>query len=276
MKIALLQMTSGIDSAENARTIVAAVAGAKCGGATMLFTPEMSGLIDRDRKRGRANVRSEADDVVLQAVRAAAIEHEMWISLGSLAIADTRDDGRLVNRSFLVGAHGEIVARYDKIHLFDVDLPTGESWRESAAYAPGDQAVIVETPLGQTGLSICYDIRFPALYDTLVGGGATILTVPAAFTVPTGEAHWHLLLRARAIESGAFVIAAAQTGLHEDGRETFGHSLVADPWGNLLLDMGTQSGLGFCEIDLDEVGRVRGRIPTLAHRRPFTLLGTAE
>ncbi|MDB5702124.1 MAG: carbon-nitrogen hydrolase family protein [Sphingomonadales bacterium] len=271
MKIALLQMTSGIDPARNGRTIVDAVAEAKRGGATMLFTPEMSGLIDRNRTRGRANVRDEADDIVLEAVRAAAAEHGLWVSIGSLAISGARDDGRLVNRSFLIDANGGIAARYDKIHLFDVDLPTGESWRESSAYAPGEQAVIAETPLGALGLSICYDMRFPALYGALTGAGATILTVPAAFTVPTGQAHWHLLLRARAVEGGAFVIAAAQTGLHEDGRETFGHSLVADPWGNVLLDMGTEPGLGFCDLDLDDVGRVRNRIPVIAHRRVFSL-----
>jgi predicted amidohydrolase len=271
MKIALLQMTSGIDPAANARTIVEAMAEAKRGGAIMLFTPEMSGLINRDRTRGRASVRDEADDVVLKAVRAAAVEHGLWASIGSLAISGAREDGRLVNRSFLIDGQGGIAARYDKIHLFDVTLPTGESWCESAAYAPGEQAVLVDTPLGSTGLTICYDVRFPALYAALTGAGATILTIPAAFTVPTGQDHWHLLLRARAVEAGAFVIAAAQTGLHEDGRETFGHSLVVNPWGNVLLDMGTEAGLGFCELDLEDVNRVRGRIPAIAHRRPIVL-----
>jgi predicted amidohydrolase len=276
MKIALLQMTSGIDPTANARTLVDAVAEAKRGGATMLFTPEMSGLIDRNRKRGRASVRDEADDIVLQAVQAAAAEQGMWVSIGSLAISGARDDGRLVNRSFLIDAQGGIAARYDKIHLFDVDLPTGESWRESSAYAPGELAVTAETPIGNLGLSICYDIRFPALYGALTGAGAAILTVPAAFTVPTGQAHWHVLLRARAIEGGAFVIAAAQTGLHEDGRETFGHSLVVDPWGNVLLDMGTEPGMGLCDLDLEDVGRVRGRIPAIAHRREFSLAVTTQ
>jgi predicted amidohydrolase len=274
MKIAVLQMTSGITPKTNAETIVAAAGEAARGGAVMMFTPEMSGLIDRDRTRGRASVRGEDDDVVLKAARASAAENNIWISVGSLAIAGTRDDGRLVNRSFLIDAAGDIVARYDKIHLFDVDLPTGESWRESAAYAPGEQAVLAETPIGKAGLSICYDLRFPALYSALTGGGATILTVPAAFTVPTGQAHWDLLLRARAVEGGAFVIAAAQTGLHEDRLETFGHSLVIDPWGNVLLDMGTEPGLGFCDLDLADVERVRSRIPVLAHRRPITLADT--
>jgi predicted amidohydrolase len=271
VKIALLQMTSGIDPAANAQIVVRAAAEAGRGGATMLFTPEMTGLIDRDRTRGRASVRDEAEDVVLKAARAAAAEHGLWISIGSLAISGTREDERLVNRSFLIDANGDIAARYDKIHLFDVTLPTGESWRESAAYAPGERAVLVDTPLGSTGLTICYDLRFPDLYAALTSAGATILTIPAAFTVPTGQAHWHLLLRARAVEAAAFVIAAAQTGLHEDGRETFGHSLVVDPWGNVLLDMGTEPGLGFCELDLEDVERVRRRIPTIVHRRPIML-----
>lgn len=267
MKTAVLQMTSGIDPAANARIIVDAMTQAGRGGAAMLFSPEMCGLIDRDRVRGRASVRTEDEDVVLRDVRAAAARLGLWVSIGSLAIAGSREDGRLVNRSFIIDATGAIVARYDKIHLFDVDLPTGESWRESAAYAPGERAVVAQTRLGAMGLTICYDLRFPALYGALTGAGATILTVPAAFTVPTGQAHWHLLLRARAVEAGAFVIGAAQTGLHEDGRETFGHSLVVDPWGNVLLDMGTETGLGFCELDLDDVSRVRARIPAIDHRR---------
>jgi predicted amidohydrolase len=271
VKIAVLQMTSGIDPIINAKTIVGAVAEAKAAGAEMLFTPEMSGLIDRDRKRSRARIRDQDSDPVLQAVRDAAARHGIWVSIGSLAIAGARDDDRLVNRSFLIDSNGTIVARYDKIHLFDVDLPTGESWRESAAYAPGERAVLAETPVGNMGLTICYDLRFPALYSALTDAGATVLTVPAAFTVPTGQDHWHLLLRARAVEAGAFVIAAAQSGLHEDGRETFGHSLVVDPWGNILLDMGTDAGLGMCEMDLADVDRVRGRIPALLHRRPIVL-----
>jgi predicted amidohydrolase len=271
MKIAVLQMTSGIDPTANARTIVDAVAQAGVDGAKMVFTPEMSGLIDRDRVRGRASVRDEDRDVVLQAVREAATKHRIWVAIGSLAIAGARNDGRLVNRSFLIDSEGRIAARYDKIHLFDVDLPTGESWRESSAYAPGEHAVLADTPLGTMGLTICYDVRFPALYSALTDAGATVLTVPAAFTVPTGQAHWELLLRARAVEAGAFVIAAAQSGLHEDGRETFGHSLVVDPWGNILLDMGTEAGLGMCELDPADVDRVRNRIPALLHRRPITL-----
>jgi len=267
MKIALAQLTSGIDPAANARTVAAMIADAKAGGATMLFTPEMSGLIDRDRARAARSITDEASDPVLAAAREAARAHRLWVHLGSLALR--RDDGRLANRGFVIDADGMIRARYDKLHLFDVDLPTGESWRESAAYAPGEHAVAVETPLGLLGLTICYDLRFPDLYRALSDAGATVLAIPAAFTRPTGAAHWHVLLRARAIEAGAFVVAAAQTGVHEDGRATYGHSLVIDPWGEVVLDMGEDAGLGFAEIDPARVAEVRMRIPALDHRRPI-------
>ena len=269
MKIALYQGTTGIDPAANAADLVAAVRDAAAGGAAMLFTPEMSGLLDRDRARAAPRLRGEADDPVLAAVRAAAAEHRICVHLGSLALAGEQPDGRLVNRGFVIDDTGRIAARYDKIHLFDVDLATGESWRESAVYAPGSSAVVVTTPAGRLGLSICYDLRFPDLYRALTDAGATLLSVPAAFTVPTGRAHWHVLLRARAIEAGAFVIAAAQAGRHEDGRETFGHALVVDPWGEVLLDMGEGGGLGFADIDEARVAEVRGRVPAIRHRRPI-------
>jgi deaminated glutathione amidase len=267
MRIALYQATTGIDPERNARDLMAAVEEAAAGGAAILFTPEMSGLLDRDRDRASAHLRSETDDPVLAAVRDAAARAGLWVHLGSLALAGEREDGRLVNRGFLIDAAGEIRARYDKMHLFDVDLPTGESWRESAAYAPGERAVVAESPAGKLGLSVCYDLRFPDLYRTLTDAGATIVAVPAAFTVPTGQAHWHILLRARAIEAGAFVVAAAQVGSHEDKRETYGHSLVVDPWGRVLLDMGETRGVGFAELDLEEVEAVRGRLPAIRHRR---------
>ena len=265
MRIALLQMTSGIDPLANGSAIVEAVEAAARGGAAMLFTPEMSGLIDRSRERARSSIVAQADDPVLAAARRAAAEHGMWVHLGSLAVLG--EGGRLANRGFVIDPEGAIRATYDKIHLFDVDLPTGESWRESAAYAAGDRGCVAETPLGRLGLSICYDLRFPALYAVLTAAGATILAVPAAFTVPTGEAHWHVLLRARAIEGGAFVVAAAQAGAHADGRTTYGHSLVIDPWGTVLLDMGQEPGLGFAEIDPGAIAEVRSRIPVLDHRR---------
>lgn len=266
-RAAILQMTSGIDPLANARTLVDAIASAAGEGAAMLFTPEMSGLLDRDRQRGAASIVAEADDPVLAAVRDAATRHGIWVQLGSLALRG--DDGRFVNRGFVIDADGAIRASYDKLHLFDVDLPTGERWRESDAYAPGGRAAVVDTPLGPLGLSICYDIRFPDLYRALTDAGATLLAVPAAFTRPTGAAHWHILLRARAIEAGVHVIAAAQTGTHEDGRTTHGHSLALDPWGEILLDMGEPAGLGFVEIDPARVTEVRSRVPAIAHRRPI-------
>lgn len=266
MKAAILQMTSGIDPLANARALVDGVARAAAGGAAMLFTPEMSGLLDRKRERAAANITAEADDNVLEAVREAAAKHGIWVHLGSLALKG-ETDARFVNRSFVIDGAGEIRARYDKLHLFDVDLPTGERWRESDAYAPGAGAAVVETPLGMIGLSICYDLRFPDLFRALTDAGATLLSVPAAFTRPTGAAHWHVLLRARAIEAGVHVIAAAQTGEHEDGRATYGHSLAVDPWGDVLLDMGEGAGLGFAEIAPERVADVRSRVPALAHRR---------
>jgi predicted amidohydrolase len=265
MRIALLQMTSGIDPAVNAADMRHGITAAAANGAGMVFLPEMAGLIDRDRTRAAAAIQAEADDPVLASVRRAAADAGLWVHIGSLAVR--RRDGRQANRSFVIDASGEIRARYDKLHLFDVDLPTGESWRESAAYAPGDAAVVVATPLGALGLSICYDLRFPALYAALAAAGAQLLAVPAAFTRPTGAAHWHALLRARAIETGCFVIAAAQAGGHEDGRTTYGHSLVVDPWGDVLLDMGEARGLGLAEIDPARVADVRARIPVLDHAR---------
>ena len=267
MRAAIMQATSGIDPAANAATLTRAIAEAKAGGADMLFTPEMVGCLDRDRKRAAGTLTDEAHDPVLAAAREAAARAGIWVHIGSLGLAGERDDGRWTNRSFVIDDRGEIRARYDKIHLFDVDLPNGVSWRESAVYAPGDTVVTVDTPWARIGLSVCYDLRFADLYRRLSDAGAMILLIPAAFTVPTGQAHWEILLRARAIESAAFVIAPAQVGTHEDGRETYGHSLVIDPWGEILLDMDETPGLAFVDIDLDRVGAVRARIPVLAHRR---------
>jgi deaminated glutathione amidase len=274
MKIALLQMTSGVDPAVNARTLVDAIDAAAAAGAAMLFTPEMSGLLDRDRGRARRTIVAEADDPVLGAVQKAAAQRGIWVHLGSLALAGDHDD-RWVNRGLIIDDKGAIRARYDKLHLFDVDLPSGESWRESSAYAPGEAASVVETPIGGLGLSICYDLRFAALYAALSDAGATILSIPAAFTRPTGAAHWHVMMRARAIESACYVVAAAQTGVHEDGRATFGHSLVVDPWGEILLDMGEEAGLGIVDLDPQRIEEVRARIPVLAHRRVIPPVGLA-
>ncbi len=266
MRIALVQMRSGIDPHSNAAFLVRAIKDGADGGAGMVFTPEMSGLLDRDRARAGLNVADEDTDVVLAKVRQTAADLGIWVSLGSLALRGG-PDGRLVNRSILIDAHGVIRARYDKIHLFDVDLPSGESWRESSAYTAGKEAIVADTPAGHLGLSICYDVRFPALYGALSTAGATILSIPAAFTAPTGHAHWHVLLRARAIENAAWVVAAAQSGKHEDGRTTYGHSLVVDPWGNVVLDMGEECGVGFAEIDPERAEDARVRIPVLQHRR---------
>ncbi|CAM3336741.1 MULTISPECIES: carbon-nitrogen hydrolase family protein [Sphingomonas] len=263
--IAVLQMTAGIDPAANADVLERAIAEAAAAGAAMIFTPEMSGLIDRDRTRAAAHLTTEDRDPVLARVRAAAAEHGLWVHLGSLAMRV--EDGRLANRGYVIDDRGDIRARYDKMHLFDVDLPSGESWRESAAYVPGDRAIVVDTPVGRLGLAICYDLRFPALFAALTEAGATILSVPAAFTRPTGGAHWHVLLRARAIEAGVHLVAAAQTGEHQDGRATYGHSLVVGPWGEVLLDMGEAAGLGFAAIDPTQVEAVRERLPAIRHRR---------
>ena len=267
-RIAIFQSCTGIDPAANADALVRAVDEAAAGAAEMIFTPEMSGILDRDKQRAAGRFRSEDEDEVLAAARSAAKRNRIWVQLGSLAL--TTGSGKLSNRGFVIDSDGEIRARYDKMHLFDVDLPTGESWRESASYNPGSQAVAVEgTPVGRLGLAICYDLRFPALFERLSEAGAQVIAVPAAFTVPTGKAHWEILLRARAIEAGLFVVASAQSGEHQDGRRTYGHSLVVGPWGEILLDMEERIGVGFAEIDLNRIDDVRQRLPALSHRRPI-------
>jgi len=274
-RIALFQSCTGIEPAANAAALVSAIEQADAGGAEMLFTPEMSGLLDRDPKRAAEHLRSEEDDGVLAACRDAARRHGLWLHLGSLAVRT--EEGKLANRGFLIDPAGKVRARYDKIHLFDVDLPTGESWRESAVYRPGQGAVVVEgTPVGRLGLTICYDLRFPDLFSRLAEAGAQAIAVPAAFTVPTGRAHWEVLLRARAIEAGTYVVAAAQSGRHADGRDTYGHSLVVSPWGEVLLDMGQATGVGFADIELSLVAEVRQRIPALAHRRPIAAAAVVQ
>jgi predicted amidohydrolase len=267
-RIALFQSTSGIDPAVNARALTDAIEEASAGGAEILFTPEMTGLLDRDSARAAKVLRSQDEDEVLAASREAAARHRIWVHIGSLAVL--ADNGKVANRAFVIDREGAVRGTYDKLHLFDVDLPTGESWRESNTYSPGAGVTLVNgTPVGKLGLTICYDLRFPSLFARLAESGADVIAVPAAFTVPTGKAHWHVLLRARAIEAGLFVVAAAQVGHHEDGRNTFGHSLVVDPWGEVLLDMGEEHGVGFAEIDLKRISDVRSRIPALNHRRPI-------
>lgn len=268
-RIALYQSRTGIDPSDSAADLAARIAEASAQGAAMLFTPEMTNILDGDKGRAARMVRSEGDDPVLRAVCEAAARHGLWVHLGSLALL-AEDGTRFVNRGFVIDDKGAIRGRYDKIHLFDVDLPTGESWRESATYRAGQAPTVVRgTPVGDLGLAICYDLRFPALFERLAEAGAQTIAVPAAFTVPTGQAHWHVLLRARAIESGLFVVAAAQCGQHQDGRQTYGHSLVVDPWGAVLAEGGENNGLLFADVDLDAITMVRGRIPVLAHRRPI-------
>jgi len=266
MRIALHQMTSNIDPMRNASDMADAIASAAEHEAAMYFAPEMAILVDRDRARARQYMTSESHNMALQSLIAAAARHQIWVHIGSMPILDEGAE-KLANRSMIISPDGAITARYDKMHLFDVDLASGESWRESSAYVGGEKPVVVQTPLGRMGLAICYDMRFPDLFSAYAKSGVDIITLPSAFTVPTGEAHWHTLLRARAIESAAFIIAAAQCGVHEDGRQTYGHSLVVDPWGTILLDMGSSPGLACVDLDIDMIQRVRKQIPVHANRR---------
>lgn len=263
-------MRTGRDPARNRDDAVALVREAAAAGADFVQTPEMTNILERDRPALFAKVATEGQDETLAALREVARELGIVVHVGSIAV---RSADKLANRAILIGRDGEILARYDKIHLFDVDLPNGESWRESRTYAGGDRAIIAETPFGPLGLSICYDIRFPALYRALAEGGAGILTAPACFTRQTGEAHWHVLQRARAIETGSFMISAAQAGRHEDGRETFGHSMIVDPWGKVLAEGGEEPGIVMAEIELDRIGEARGRVPALANARAFRVEG---
>jgi predicted amidohydrolase len=260
-------MTSGIDPEANFAAIEQAARAARDEGAAVLFTPEMSLLLDRNRQRARGWIESDAPARMGARLTALAAATGIDIALGSLPVGTGQ--GLWANRALYCSAGGRAPVAYDKMHMFDVALASGEAWRESAAYAPGEAVVTVEdTPLGRLGLTICYDLRFPALFGALGDRGCDAIAVPAAFTVPTGAAHWHVLLRARAIEAQAFVIAAAQVGTHEDGRSTYGHSLVIDPWGEVLLDMGGEGpGLGLCDIDLARIATVRTQIPALANRR---------
>ena len=269
---AIVQMTSGIGPDANLRAIDRAMGEAARHGAAMAFLPEMSLLLDRDRQRSAAHMTRDADSPWPAALQDMARRHGLWLHTGSMPLLSD-DGGKRINRSHVIAADGSIRARYDKIHMFDVHLPTGEKWTESAAYAGGEEIVLVDTPIGRLGLSICYDLRFPELYRALVDGGAEVIAIPAAFTVPTGEAHWHVLVRARAIETGCHVIAAAQSGVHADGRATYGHSLAVDPWGIVLGDASARSGAGdqgfdliAVEIDADATAKARQAIPLARSR----------
>ncbi|WP_199554665.1 carbon-nitrogen hydrolase family protein [Sandaracinobacteroides hominis] len=270
MKAGLVQTRTGLDPQKNAADLAEAAEKLAVAGADIIFTPEMCGVLDRNTARLKAAATSEALDPAIAALSAVASRHATPIAIGSLAIRDeTASADRLANRSIVLGADGRIVARYDKMHLFDVDLPNGDRYRESASFLSGERVQLVDFPWGRLGLTICYDLRFPQLHNALAMAGAQVIAQPAAFTRPTGEAHWHVLLRARAIETGAFLVAAAQSGLHADGRETYGHSLVVDPWGKVLLDMGEEPGTAIVELNLDEVADARARIPNLRHARPL-------
>lgn len=268
-KAGLIQLRSSRDMATNLVEASKLIKQAASQGASFISTPEMTNIFEPDRERLKAVVMTEAEDSSLKGFCELAAKLKIWLHLGSLALKG--EDGKLVNRTLLLNPSGEIVARYDKIHLFDVDLPNGDSYRESDTYTAGSQAVKVAMPFCQLGLSICYDVRQPALYHALAKAGADVLVVPAAFTVPTGKAHWHVLLRARAIETASYVIAAAQGGTHDSGRETWGHSKVVDPWGKVIAEAGTDPEYLLFEIDAAQAAAARARIPALAHARDFTL-----
>ena len=269
-KAALIQMRSGLTPAANVDAAARLIEEAKSVGADYAQTPEMTNILAANREQLFATVVEEDKDASLAAFRELARRLKVTIHVGSLAIKLTPD--RAANRGFLIGPDGEIAARYDKIHMFDVDLANGESYRESNNYTPGESGILADLPWGRLGLTICYDLRFPALYRALAEAGATFLAIPSAFTKQTGEAHWHVLNCARAIENGCFVLAAAQGGKHENGRETYGHSLIVDPWGHVLAEGGTEPGLIMAEIDPAQVAAARGRVPSLQHGRRFEVI----
>jgi deaminated glutathione amidase len=272
---ACVQLQSSTNVAENIETVERLVREAVRAGADYVQTPEMTNIVERNRASLAAAIRSEDDDHAVKRFSALAGELGIVLHIGSLALKAA--DGKIANRALIFGRNGRVLARYDKIHLFDVDLPSGESWRESAVYHPGDRAVVVDLPWAKLGVSICYDIRFPHLYRALAQSGAQVLTAPAAFTRQTGEAHWHVLQRARAIENGSFVISAAQAGRHADGRETFGHSIIVAPWGEVLAEGGGEGPeIVVATIDPAKSADARARIPALLNERPFALPDAGE
>ena len=269
-KAAMIQMRSGLTPGANSDDAVRMIGEAKSAGADYVLTPEMTNILAAKREQLFSVVVEEEADASLATLREVARKLGIYVHIGSLAIRISPD--RAANRSFLVGPKGDILARYDKIHMFDVDLAGGESYRESRNYRPGELAVLADLPWGRLGLTVCYDLRFPALYRALAEAGATMLAIPSAFTKQTGEAHWHVLMRARAIENGSFVFAAAQGGKHENGRDTYGHSLIVDPWGSIIAEGGTEPGVIMAEINPAEVASARARIPSLQHGRRFEIV----
>ena len=269
-KAAMIQMRSGLTPGANSDDAVRMIGEAKSAGADYVLTPEMTNILAAKREQLFSVVVEEEADASLATLREVARKLGIYVHIGSLAIRISPD--RAANRSFLIGPKGDILARYDKIHMFDVDLAGGESYRESRNYRPGELAVLADLPWGRLGLTVCYDLRFPALYRALAEAGATMLAIPSAFTKQTGEAHWHVLMRARAIENGSFVFAAAQGGKHENGRDTYGHSLIVDPWGSIIAEGGTEPGVIMAEINPAEVASARARIPSLQHGRRFEIV----
>jgi len=269
-KIGLVQMRSGLLPAANLAAARGLIEQAGEAGAQYVLTPEMTNIMEVKRERLFAAITDEENDPTLAALRETARKHAIYLHIGSLAIKVSPD--KAANRSFLIDRRGKIIARYDKIHMFDVDLANGESYRESNNFRPGELAVLADLPWGRLGLTVCYDLRFPSLYRALAEAGATFLSIPAAFTKQTGEAHWHVLMRARAIENGCFVFAAAQGGTHENGRATFGHSLVVDPWGQILAEAGSDPGIIVADVDPAVVATARARIPSLLHGRRFEII----
>jgi predicted amidohydrolase len=269
-KAAMIQMRSGLQPGANIDAAVRYIGDAKSAGAEYVLTPEMTNILAANREQLFAVVVEEGADASLATLREVARKLGIYVHVGSLAIRISPD--RAANRSFLIDPKGDILARYDKIHMFDVDLAGGESYRESRNYRPGELAVLADLPWGRLGLTVCYDLRFPALCRALAEAGATMLSIPSAFTKQTGEAHWHVLIRGRAIENGCFVFAAAQGGRHENGRDTFGHSLIVDPWGRIIAEGGTEPGVIVAEINPAEVASARARIPSLQHGRRFEIV----
>ncbi len=265
--VANVQTNSKRDPQDNIREVSALIREAKAKGADLIVTPEVVGMIEPKRELGLAKAKPEETHEVLAAFRALAAELGVWLLIGSISIKVAED--KMANRQFLIDDGGNIVARYSKIHMFDVQVGDGQTYRESNTYRAGEEAVVVETPWCKLGLSICYDIRFPYLYRDLAKAGAEVIVTPAAFTKVTGEAHWHVLQRARAIENGVFIVTAAQTGEHAEGRQTYGHSLVVDPWGRVLSDAGEDVGVTLAEIDLSEVEKARAKVPSLTHDRSY-------
>jgi predicted amidohydrolase len=271
-KVALIQPTSQREREPNTAFVIEQARRARAAGADFITTPEIVGMFEPVRARVMEKARTEAEDPSLAAFRALAAELNCWFLVGSLALrTDEPGESRLANRSFLLDDRGGIVARYDKIHMFDVDIAGDRKYRESESYRPGRRAVLADTPWGRLGMTVCYDLRFPHLYRALAQAGAQFITIPAAFTQKTGAAHWHVLMRARAIETGCFVIAPAQCGTHAEGRQTFGHSLVVAPWGEVLADGGAEPGMTIAEIDLARVAEARGMVPSLSHDRSYEL-----